>query len=155
MLSDGKPTRTFCYVADAVVGYYKVLVNGRNGHAYNIGTETPEISMAELAQNLAAQARTLFGYTGKVIFKPSQEKEYLVDNPNRRCPRIDKAANELGYCPQTDINEGLRRSLLWYHGNRWQRRPSENIGHRDGICWLGFRSLSGGTRTHGTLCRCG
>ena len=117
MLSDGKPTRTFCYVADAVVGYYKVLVNGRNGHAYNIGTETPEISMAELAQNLADQARTLFGYTGKVIFTPSQEKAYLVDNPNRRCPRIDKAAKELGYCPQTNINEGLRRSLLWYQGN--------------------------------------
>ena len=26
MLSDGKATRTFCYVADAITGYYKVLV---------------------------------------------------------------------------------------------------------------------------------
>ena len=26
MLSDGAPTRTFCYVADAVVGYFKVLL---------------------------------------------------------------------------------------------------------------------------------
>ena len=30
MLSDGSPTRTFCYVADAVVGYYKVLAKGRS-----------------------------------------------------------------------------------------------------------------------------
>ena len=29
LLSDGSPTRTFCYVADAVVGYYKILVRGR------------------------------------------------------------------------------------------------------------------------------
>jgi len=26
MLSDGSPTRTFCYAADAVVGYYKILI---------------------------------------------------------------------------------------------------------------------------------
>ena len=28
MLSDGAPKRTFCYVADAVQGYYKILVRG-------------------------------------------------------------------------------------------------------------------------------
>ena len=28
MFSDGKPTRTFCYSADAITGYYKVLVQG-------------------------------------------------------------------------------------------------------------------------------
>ena len=118
MLSDGKPTRTFCYVADAVVGYYKVLVNGRNGNAYNIGTESPEISMADLARMMAEQARHLFGYNGRVITTPSEEKDYLVDNPNRRCPRIDKAVNELGYAPQVKIDEGLRRSLVWYQGNQ-------------------------------------
>jgi len=118
MLSDGKPTRTFCYVADAVVGYYKVLINGRSGQAYNIGTETPEISMAELARRMVAQATAMFGYNGSVITRTSEEKTYLVDNPNRRCPRIDKAMDELGYCPQTGIDEGLRRSLLWYRDNQ-------------------------------------
>ena len=49
MFSDGKPTRTFCYSGDSIVGYYKVLVNGRDGEPYNIGTEKPEISMSELA----------------------------------------------------------------------------------------------------------
>ena len=49
MLSDGSPTRTFCYIADAIVGYYKILLRGEPGEAYNIGTEEPEISMAELA----------------------------------------------------------------------------------------------------------
>src|SRR6201988_3304933 len=37
--SDGKPTRTFCYAADAPAGYYKVLVNGRAGEPYNIGID--------------------------------------------------------------------------------------------------------------------
>ena len=118
MLSDGAAQRTFCYVADAVVGYYKVLVKGRPGEAYNVGVETPEISVAELARRLAALGRELFGYTGEVVFKASTDKDYLVDNPNRRCPIITKARTELGYDPKVTIDDGLRRSLLWYSGNR-------------------------------------
>lgn len=118
MLSDGAPTRTFCYVADAIVGYYKVMFKGRAGEAYNIGVESPEISMAEFAQRLVGLARELFDYQGNVVFRTSPENDYLVDNPNRRCPVIDKAREELGYYPGIDVEEGLRRSLVWYSGNR-------------------------------------
>ena len=62
LLSDGSPRRTFCYVADAVIGYYKILVKGRSGEAYNIGVETPEVSMLEVAERLAGLARDLVGY---------------------------------------------------------------------------------------------
>jgi nucleoside-diphosphate-sugar epimerase len=118
MYSDGKPTRTFCYSADAITGYYKVLVKGHAGEPYNVGTEKPEISMAELAQKLIDTAGSLFGYRGRLIRKPNPEADYLVDNPNRRCPNIDKARTHLGYDPAVDIDEGLRRSLIWYHHNR-------------------------------------
>jgi UDP-glucuronate decarboxylase len=118
MFSDGSARRTFCYVADAVAGYYKILVNGRSGEAYNIGVETPEISMVELADRVASLGRDLFDYRGKVVRQQSADKDYLVDNPSRRCPIITKARTELGYDPQTTIEEGLRRSLIWYSGNR-------------------------------------
>ncbi|WP_336921869.1 NAD-dependent epimerase/dehydratase family protein [Aquipuribacter sp. SD81] len=118
MLSDGSPTRTFCYVADAVIGYYKILVRGRPGEAYNIGTETPEISMAELAERVVAVARDEIGYTGSVVRRTSADADYLVDNPNRRCPVIAKAREELGYEPTVTIDEGLRRALVWYRDNR-------------------------------------
>jgi dTDP-glucose 4,6-dehydratase/UDP-glucuronate decarboxylase len=118
MHSDGAPTRTFCYGADAVAGYYKVLVRGRPGESYNIGVETPEVSMRELAGRLRDLGRELFGYAGLVVIAPSAEADYLVDNPNRRCPVIAKAREELGYAPGIDLDEGLRRSLMWYGGNR-------------------------------------
>lgn len=118
MLSDGSPMRTFCYVADAVIGYYKVLVNGRPGEAYNVGVEEPEISVADLAERIVALGRDLFGYTGRVVRQASDDNDYLVDNPNRRCPVITKARTELGYDPRVGIDEGLRRSMLWYGGNR-------------------------------------
>jgi nucleoside-diphosphate-sugar epimerase len=118
MLSDGNPKRTFCYAADAIVGYFKILVKGRDGEAYNIGVAKPEISMADLAGKIVSFSRELFGYQGKVVLKVSEDKDYLVDNPNRRCPVIEKARKELGYNPSIPLEEGLRRSLIWYGGNR-------------------------------------
>ena len=118
MLSDGSPTRTFCYVADAVCGYYAALARGGRGESYNIGVEEPEISMADLAERIAATGRELFDYTGKVVRQASDEADYLIDNPNRRAPRITKARNELGYQPAVTLDDGLRRSLIWYADNR-------------------------------------
>jgi UDP-glucuronate decarboxylase len=118
MLSDGRPKRTFCYVADAVVGYYKALVRGRAGEPYNVGIDRPEISMTDLAGRVVATARELFGYSGKVVSGSSNESDYLVDNPNRRCPDMTKSNTELGYHPTILVDEGLRRSLTWYHYHR-------------------------------------
>ena len=114
LLSDGSPSRTFCYVADAVVGYYKILTKGRKGEPYNIGNESPEITMLQLAELLAEIARQEWGYRGTVVRQSSEEREYLTDNPQRRCPSIAKAKSELGFTPQISIEDGLRRTLLWY-----------------------------------------
>ena len=118
MYSDGKPTRTFCYSADSIAGYYKVLVHGHPGEPYNIGIERPEISMTELAEKVITLGREFFGYRGRLIHKPNPEADYLVDNPNRRCPNIGKARTHLGYNPTILVDEGLRRSLIWYYHNR-------------------------------------
>lgn len=117
MLSDGGPTRTFCYATDAIAGYYKALVRGLDGEPYNIGIDRPEISMAQLAQLAVDTAADLFGYRGRVRLGKATDAEYLADNPNRRCPVIDKARAQLGFDPRVDIADGLRRSLIWYHHN--------------------------------------
>lgn len=118
MLSDGSPKRTFCYATDAITGYFKVLVRGRDGEAYNIGIDSPEISMAELAELTVRAAADVCGYRGKVVLGRSSETDYLVDNPNRRCPVIDKARSELEYDPKVTIEDGMYRSLIWYSHNQ-------------------------------------
>jgi len=117
MLSDGTPTRTFCYIADAICGYYKILINGRPGESYNIGVEAPEISMLELARLMVAEAQKTIGYTGNVVEKASSDEDYLTDNPTRRCPNINKARKAIGYAPSIPLDVGLSRTLLWYEGN--------------------------------------
>ena len=118
MYSDGTPKRTFCYSADSITGYYKVLVKGHSGEPYNVGIERPEISMAELAEKVIALGREFFDYRGRLVRAANSESTYLIDNPNRRCPDISKGRTHLGYDPAIAVDEGLRRSLAWYHHNR-------------------------------------
>lgn len=117
MLSDGTPSRTFCYVSDAIVGYMKILIKGKQGEAYNIGIEEPEISMKDLAVKMRDIGRDNFSYKGKVIVQSSKDKNYLTDNPQRRCPKINKAKKELGYNPSVSLGDGLMNSLIWYKEN--------------------------------------
>ncbi|WP_211262435.1 NAD-dependent epimerase/dehydratase family protein [Nitriliruptor alkaliphilus] len=114
LLSDGRATRTFCYVMDAVDGYYRILTAGRPGEPYNIGADRPEISVRELADRVVDVAHRLTGYAGQVVQRTSDDPDYLTDNPSRRCPVIDKARTELGYEPEVELDEGLERALRWY-----------------------------------------
>ena len=121
LFSDGSPTRTFCYITDAIIGYYKVLINGVNGDYYNIGIDSPEISIKQLAEIAIENAKELFNYKGKLVYGESSDDDYLTDNPNRRCPDITKAKTIIGYNPKIDVHEGVKRSLIWYSENYKER----------------------------------
>ena len=112
ILSDGSPTRTFCYIADAIAGYLKVLLYGKFD-VFNIGTDKPEISILKLAEIYADAARKVLNYTGNIIYKKSEEKNYLTDNPDRRCPVIEKANSILNYNPSIYVEEGVERFLKY------------------------------------------
>ncbi len=58
-----------------------------------------------------------FGYSGKIIRKKSVDENYLSDNPQRRCPQINKAKKEIGYNPEITLNEGLSKTMAWYFGS--------------------------------------
>ena len=112
LFSDGKPTRTFCYVADAVCGYIKAL-NSANKTEYNIGIDLEETSVYEFAEYNLKIGRELFNYSGEIQFAKSVDKKYLTDNPQRRCPNIHKARNEINYNPKITLKEGITRYLSY------------------------------------------
>ncbi len=112
LFSDGSPTRTFCYVADAISGYLKALNSG-NQSEYNIGIDLEETSVYDFANFYKEIGQELFGYNQKIKFNISEDKKYLTDNPQRRCPNITKARRELNYQPKITIKEGIKRYL--YH----------------------------------------
>ena len=72
--------------------------------------------MSDLAERMVAIAAREFGYTGRVVKAKSDDPAYLVDNPDRRCPDLTRLRTGLGVAPTMTLDEGLRRSLLWYRG---------------------------------------
>jgi UDP-glucuronate decarboxylase len=118
ILSDGKPTRTFCYVTDAISGYLACLLYGEYDY-FNIGIEKPETSVRNFAKIYQTAGKEIFGYRGAVNYDTSDDPEYMTDNPNRRCPVIRKAREKLGYNPQILVEEGVSRFLqyLKYEGS--------------------------------------
>lgn len=112
MFSDGSPTRTFCYISDAITGYLKALLYAKKGfEAFNIGMDRPEISIRRLAEIYTEAGKEIYDYTGQARFDVSEDKEYLQNNPNRRCPVIEKARSLLGYDPQVSVEQGVRYFL--------------------------------------------
>ena len=104
----GVQTRTYCYITDAVSGFWKVIIKGKPGQAYNIGNPEPEISVNELALKF----KKLYQKELEINIEDYPEN-YPEDEPNRRCPSIDKAKKDLGYNPKIGIDEGIERLLSW------------------------------------------
>ncbi len=110
LYSDGTPTRTFCYVADAIVGYLKVLTH-KNFDYFNIGMDKPEISMMDFAKIYQQQAHKILNYSGKVQCAIAKDKDFLTHNPSRRCPDISKARKLLEFAPKINPDQGVARFL--------------------------------------------
>jgi UDP-glucuronate decarboxylase len=105
----GRQTRTFCYATDAVRGFLLALLYGRSGEPYNIGAESPEVSMLDLIEFVRAAAPAP-GLRTQIVEHPDS---YPNDEPHRRCPDITKAREHLGYQPTVGLADGLRRFLTW------------------------------------------
>lgn len=113
LLSDGRATRTFCYISDATTGYLMSLLSPYEGEAFNIGADAPEISMEELAVLVVK----VVGRNVQVVKQISEDPQYLKDNPQRRCPNLTKARTLLGYEPRVGLEDGLARMHEYYLDN--------------------------------------
>lgn len=70
MKSTGCQFRSWCYVVDCVSALLYILLNGKNGQAYNIADETSNISIKELADMIASISNR------KVVIDIPNENEY-------------------------------------------------------------------------------
>lgn len=113
LYSDGKPKRTFCYVADAICGYLKALVY-KKFDVFNIGNNDEEISVLKFTKIFKKIAEKNIKYNGKIIFKKSMDKKYLTHNPLRRKPCLKKSKKILLYNPKIKLEAGLTNYLKYY-----------------------------------------
>jgi UDP-glucuronate decarboxylase len=115
VLSDGRVTRSFCYISDAVTAILMLLLSDLNGEAFNVGN-SEEISIAALADAI----NELFERKPGVRYATSSDPDYLRDCPHRRCPDLTKLRNSIHWSPKMSLREGLQRTIQWYRQDRVQ-----------------------------------
>jgi UDP-glucuronate decarboxylase len=106
--SNGKQTRSFCYVDDAMVGFVKICLDNSSQSIYNVGNDKEEMSMEKLAKILKSKFKDNIK-----IKKIDYPNNYPSDEPLRRCPDISKL-KKLNYRPIFKLSEGLDLFIKYY-----------------------------------------
>jgi dTDP-glucose 4,6-dehydratase len=100
VFGDGSQTRSFCYVDDLVRGL-SLLAQSEEHLPVNIGNPR-EMTLLELAQTVIR----VTGSKSEITFAALP-----MDDPQVRQPDITRARQVLGWRPEVELDEGLRRTI--------------------------------------------
>jgi dTDP-glucose 4,6-dehydratase len=100
VFGDGSQTRSFCYVDDLIRGLYLLAVSDEH-LPVNLGNPG-EFTILELAETVLRVSES----ASEIVFEALP-----VDDPQIRQPDITRAKQLLGWEPEIDLEEGLRRML--------------------------------------------
>jgi dTDP-glucose 4,6-dehydratase len=100
VFGDGSQTRSFCYVDDMIRGLV-VLAESREHLPVNLGNPD-EKTLLELAELIIR----LTDSSSEIVFQALP-----VDDPQVRQPDITRAKQLLGWEPEVELEDGLRRTI--------------------------------------------
>ena len=101
---DGQQTRSFCYVDDLVEGILLTMDKKNFPGPVNLGNPV-EISIMQLAKEIIE----MVGSKSQII-----NKDLPIDDPKQRCPDIKLAKKELGWNPQFQRKDGLKKTIEYF-----------------------------------------
>jgi len=102
---DGSQTRSFCYVSDLVEGIFRLLMTDFD-QPVNIGNPS-EMSILHFAELVSQLTDNPAG----IVFKKDLR---IKGDPQTRQPDIARARQVLGWEPQVNLPEGLRRTIDYF-----------------------------------------
>jgi dTDP-glucose 4,6-dehydratase len=100
IFGDGTQTRSFCYVDDLIRGLVLLAESGEH-LPVNVGNPG-EFTVLELAETVLR----VTGSSSEIVFEALP-----MDDPQIRQPDITRATEILGWSPEIQLEEGLRRML--------------------------------------------
>jgi len=100
VFGDGSQTRSFCYVDDLIRGLYLLAMSDEH-LPVNIGNPE-ERTLLELAEVVLR----VTGSRSEIVFEALP-----VDDPQVRQPDISRARQVLGWEPEVELEDGLRRTI--------------------------------------------
>ncbi len=114
LYGDGQQTRSFQYVDDLVDGLVRLLASDEV-EPVNIGNPR-EFTMREFAELV----NRVTGNDAGIMVQPDLR---IADDPQTRQPDITKARTLLGWEPQIELEEGIRRTIPYF------RHQLQKLGH--------------------------
>jgi UDP-glucuronate 4-epimerase len=105
---DGEQSRDFTFVEDIARG----TVAAAKPFGYeiiNLGGGKQPVTLKQIVRWIEEG----LGKTAKLVHKPAQKADLTDTQAN-----IDKAKRLLGWTPEIEVREGLRRTIAWYLENR-------------------------------------
>jgi len=102
---DGTPVRSWMHAADMAAWCWTLLVRGKAGAAYNVGSED-ERTLWDAAQRVAALP------SPPVHAERAREPD-AASRPSRYVPSIQRARDELGLDAWIPLDDALRRTWHW------------------------------------------
>jgi GDP-L-fucose synthase len=102
---DGSPTREFLYVEDAAEGIVLASERYDDSDPVNLGSGN-EISIKDLLTTIARYT----GFTGRIVWDTTKP-----NGQPRRALNTDRAFERFGFRATTGFDEGLRKTIEWYH----------------------------------------
>ena len=109
MKSDGSAKRTFCYLSDAADAFWRVLLLGKSGEAYNLCNNNCFCSISELADIMASiyPEKNL-----QVIHVKRTTNDTYAEDKNANIVMFDNTKlKDLGWNPSISIKEGFKRTI--------------------------------------------
>ena len=105
VFGDGSQTRSFCYVDDLIDGMVRLMNTADNETGpINIGNPN-EFTILQLADMVIE----LTGSRSHIVHRPLPQ-----DDPRQRSPDISQANKVLGWNPQTQLVDGLPRTIEYF-----------------------------------------
>ena len=100
VFGDGSQTRSFCYVSDLIRG---MIALAESGHHMPVNVGNPdEFTLRQLAEVVIE----VTGSRSEIVFEALP-----TDDPKVRRPDTTLAREILGWAPEVDLREGLRRTI--------------------------------------------
>ncbi len=106
---EGKNVRDWLYVEDHCKAIDLILHKGRIGEVYNVGghNEMANIDVVKLICHVLGKPESLITH---VSDRKGHDMRYAIDPT--------KIHNELGWLPETNFEDGIKKTIRWYLENR-------------------------------------
>ena len=107
IISNGMPVRSYMYPSDMAYWLLRMLVDGRSGMAYNLGSPYG-ITLRDVAEKVKKYAKS----TSNIVIKEMHKDDSVF------VPDNSLVSSTLGLEIKVPIDEALERSIRWFQENR-------------------------------------